>query len=204
MVDLNRRIRIAAESILENEALRGGLGDEQAATTLLNWGIACAEKLTLETANIEDDEEADDAIYPRMKALRKLLVAVSEIATAVGLEMSALQGNIATVFEFAQRIHGENWQAPEAIDDETWLVLLNGNNLERIVRRWGVAGALGERELLNGIRERITAEAILASSSPSSTLEKRMASAMVWRWMKISFIGPRRNSSPTAAGVSMK
>lgn len=132
MVDLEKRIRIAAESILENEALRGGVGDEQAATNLLNWGIAWAENLTLETANIEDDEEADEAIYPRMKALRKLLVAVSEIATAAGLEMSALQGNIATVFEFAQRIHGENWQVPEAIDDETWLVLLNGNSLERI------------------------------------------------------------------------
>lgn len=132
MVDLNRRIRTAAESILENEALRGGLGDEQAATTLLNWGIACAEKLTLETENIEDDEEADEAIYPRMKALRKLLGAVSEIAATEALEISALQGSIAAVFEFAQRIHGEGWQPPDLIDDETWLVLLNGNSLERI------------------------------------------------------------------------
>ncbi|MBM4247642.1 MAG: AMP-binding protein [Deltaproteobacteria bacterium] len=36
-----------------------------------------------------------------------------------------------------------------------------GNDLDRIVRRWRVAGALGDRDLLDGVRETIATEAIL-------------------------------------------
>ena len=73
MPNMELRIRMAAESILENEALRGGLNDEQASTSLLNWGIDRAKHLAGETAGIEDEEQAIEATYPRMKDLRNML-----------------------------------------------------------------------------------------------------------------------------------
>ena len=75
LMDLEKRMSMAAESILENESLREGLDDE-AGNALLDWGIAIAQKIAGETANLEDDEEAEEASYPRMRGLRKLLRAV--------------------------------------------------------------------------------------------------------------------------------
>jgi len=132
MNNLDTRIRMAAESILENEALRDGLYDEQAASELLNLGIAWAEYLALQTAHITDDLEAEDEMYPRMKALRKLLVAVKDLAIAEDWPLDALQQELQTTFTHAQVLNGESWQAPQEIDDETWLVLQKGNSLERI------------------------------------------------------------------------
>ena len=49
---------------------------------------------------------------------------------------------------------------------------------------------------------RSAAEAILDSSSDRATVEKRMAPAMVWRWMKVALRGSRRKVSPSAWGTS--
>jgi hypothetical protein len=132
MNNLDTRIRMAAESILENEALRDGLYDEQAASELLNWGVAWAEYLALQTAHIADDLDAEDEMYPRMKALRKLLVAVKDLASAEDWPLDALQQGLQTAFEQAQILNGEAWQAPEKINDEIWLVLQKGDSLARI------------------------------------------------------------------------
>ena len=51
-------------------------------------------------------------------------------------------------------------------------------------------------------KARSEAEAIFDSSSPSSTVEKRIAPAMVWRWTKVSFHGSFSRSSPTFCGTS--
>lgn len=79
-MDLEKRIRMAAESILENEALREGLDDE-AASALLDWGIARAKQIAAETADLEEDTEAEEATYPRMRGLRRILRAVAELYT---------------------------------------------------------------------------------------------------------------------------
>jgi hypothetical protein len=71
-MDLEKRIKMAAESIMENESLRDGL-DDDVASALLDWGIARAKQIASETADIEDDEEAQEASYPRMRGLRKIL-----------------------------------------------------------------------------------------------------------------------------------
>ena len=71
-MDLEKRIKMAAESILENESLREGL-DDKAASALLDWGVARAQQITAATANVEDDEEAQEAVYPRMSALSQML-----------------------------------------------------------------------------------------------------------------------------------
>jgi hypothetical protein len=75
-LDLQKRIRMAAESLLENEALREGLEDE-AASALLDWGIACSTSIVSGTAALEDDDEAGEAVYPRMRALRQMLTTLS-------------------------------------------------------------------------------------------------------------------------------
>ena len=77
-MDLEKRIRMAAESILENEALREGL-DEEAASALLDWGIVRAKQIAAETVDLEDDVEAEEATYPRMRGLRRILRAVAEL-----------------------------------------------------------------------------------------------------------------------------
>ncbi len=77
-MDLEKRIEKAVESILENESLREGL-DDDAGNALLGWGIACAQQIASETADIEDDEEAEEASYPRMRGLRKILRAVVDL-----------------------------------------------------------------------------------------------------------------------------
>jgi hypothetical protein len=132
MPNMELRIRMAAESILENEALRGGLNDEQASTSLLNWGIERAKHLAGETAGIEDEEQANEAIYPRMKALRKMLGAIKDLAGAESWGMDELQNGLQLVFNHAQRVYGENWQVPEEISDETWLILQSGQSSERV------------------------------------------------------------------------
>ena len=69
--DTERRAAQAAESILINEALTDELNDE-AATLLLNWGVAWAERIAHATARL-DDEAAREEISPKLKAIRKLM-----------------------------------------------------------------------------------------------------------------------------------
>lgn len=112
MDNLEARVRMAAESILDNEALRSGLNDEESARSLLNWGIAWAETLARQTADIEDDEEADEALYPRMRALRGLLTALKDLAAAEGWPPNALEKTLETVREHAQTLYGAEWNPP--------------------------------------------------------------------------------------------
>jgi len=71
MDQLNKRIDRAAESILENEALSSEL-DDAAAKVLLQWGVARATTIATETAGL-DEQAAEGVMYPRQKALRRLL-----------------------------------------------------------------------------------------------------------------------------------
>ncbi len=77
MTDLDLRIRMAAESILENEALRGGL-DPAGQEVLMNWGVDWAQKIAAQSAHL-NEVDAEEFLYPKMKALRKLLQAVSAL-----------------------------------------------------------------------------------------------------------------------------
>ncbi len=78
-MNLEQRIRRAAESILENEAIRGGM-DDDGANALLEWGTQCAQNIATATADLEDDLEAEESVYPRMKALRKMLGAIQKLS----------------------------------------------------------------------------------------------------------------------------
>lgn len=47
-----------------------------------------------------------------------------------------------------------------------------GNDLDGIVRRWRVAGALGDRDLLDGVRDKITSDAILEWVGASAAIPR--------------------------------
>jgi hypothetical protein len=80
-MDLEKRKRMAAESILENESLRHGL-EEDGAAVLLEWGTACAEQIAAATAELEDEDEAEESAYPRLRALRGLLSSIQQLASS--------------------------------------------------------------------------------------------------------------------------
>jgi hypothetical protein len=78
MENLRQRAQRAAERILENESLTSNL-DDNAAQVLLDWGLRCAEQIARDTFGLSD-ELAEEAMYPRMRALRRLLRAVNRWA----------------------------------------------------------------------------------------------------------------------------
>lgn len=130
MQNLQLRLRMAAESILDNESLRGGLTSEEASSALLNWGISCAEQMVFETADL-DDESADDVIYPRMRALRKMLGAIKELVNLPG-GSEKKQALLLEIFKYAQLVYGNLWHAPEQIGDKMWLIFLTGSDADLI------------------------------------------------------------------------
>lgn len=132
MANLEARIRMAAGSILENEALRDGLYDEEAARALLNWGVSWAQTLAGQTANIEDDEEADEAAYPRMRALRGLMTALKDLATAEGWPPDAIRQTLETIQEHARVLYGAEWQPPVDFEQKARLVLQSGDSRARL------------------------------------------------------------------------
>jgi hypothetical protein len=66
-----RRTNLAAEGILGNQRLTANL-DDSAASELLDWGVACAEEIAQGTAGL-DDQEAEEVMYPRLRATRRLM-----------------------------------------------------------------------------------------------------------------------------------
>ena len=82
--------------------------------------------------HLVDDEEADEAVYPRMKAMRRMLGTVKELAGSHSLDVSTRQHDIAELFKNARLVYGPEWHEPEQIGDEAWLILQTGNSLERV------------------------------------------------------------------------
>ncbi|MBE2223185.1 MAG: hypothetical protein IAF02_16705 [Anaerolineae bacterium] len=76
MYDIEKRRNQAASSILENERLTADL-DDDAADSLLQWGLALTEKVVQDSQNL-DDVAAEEAMYAPMKAVRKLMQAVNK------------------------------------------------------------------------------------------------------------------------------
>jgi hypothetical protein len=78
MAGIRARIERVIEEMMGNEALLGML-ETEAATEMLNWGIATAKALVKETKGL-DDIAADLAIVPRLKAVRQTMRSVGNWA----------------------------------------------------------------------------------------------------------------------------
>lgn len=129
-MDIETRQRMAAESILENESIREGI-DNSGASALLDWGVACAKIIASETASVEDDEEAQELSYPRMRALRKMLNGVKNLYNS-NLEFSTGKVLLAEIVEFALIVYGPNVQLPRHIYWYIFKATLTGDNGEKI------------------------------------------------------------------------
>ncbi len=129
-MDLATRQRLAAESLLENEALRGGL-DEAGEAALLKWALACAEKIVGETAEIEEDDAAEEVTYPRMRALRRMLDRVKslyhpDLQPAEGREL------LAEIVELAATVYGPTAELPERLFWNVFTATLEGDSGQKI------------------------------------------------------------------------
>jgi hypothetical protein len=73
---LQQRIRRVSESFLDNERLTADL-DDSAAKELLDWGLNLGSRIVKGTAEVDDDDQADKAMYPRLRAARRLMRGVN-------------------------------------------------------------------------------------------------------------------------------
>jgi hypothetical protein len=78
MAGIRARVQRIIEEMMGNEALLEML-ETEAATEMLNWGIATAKSLVQETRGL-DDFAADLAILPRLKAVRQTMRSVGNWA----------------------------------------------------------------------------------------------------------------------------
>lgn len=115
MYEVTRRIERAAESILGNEGLTADL-DDAAAKVLLDWGVACAEKVAGSTDGL-GDFEAEEVMSPRLRATRRLMRRVNRwaanrpnIDTEEGAEL------LNQIIEQAAIIYGDSFIPPD--DDQ--------------------------------------------------------------------------------------
>lgn len=129
-MDIETRQRMAAESLLENEALRGGL-DEAGDTALLNWALACAEKIIGATAEIEDDDEAEETSYPRMRAMRQMLEQVKSLYRPE-LEPAEGRALLAEIVGLAATVYGPETELPERIFWNVFVATLEGDTGQKI------------------------------------------------------------------------
>src|SRR5688572_25216606 len=129
-MDLEKRIRMAAESILENESLRDGL-DDQTASALLDWGIARAKQIASLTADIQDEDEAEQASYPRMRALRQMLRIAAQLSAENidSVEHSVLMEELTNLIPL---VYGEGTVVPETSQWDSLLALESSSAQEKI------------------------------------------------------------------------
>ena len=78
MADLNARVERVIEELTGNEALLQML-ETEAATEMLNWGIATAKSMIGRTMEL-DDFAAELAILPRLKAIRQSMRSIGNWA----------------------------------------------------------------------------------------------------------------------------
>ena len=127
MTDIQARLQRAAESILDNEALSADLDDE-AANVLLDWGVALAQQIASETIEL-DDATAEEMIYQPMRALRKMLRAVNQLALAPNEE------GLTKIISQAESVYGIAYVLPDEDQHAQWMqqIYLLGDNPTKII-----------------------------------------------------------------------
>jgi hypothetical protein len=129
-MDIEKRIRMAAESILENESIREGL-DDSGASALLDWGIARAKNIAGQSADLEDDDEAEEASYPKKRALRRMLEAAKSLV-AQDLDSDQKTALLAELSESATIVYGSEISIPEQIYWDTFSTIKNSQPDQKI------------------------------------------------------------------------
>ncbi len=109
---LGRRVKRVAESILDNERLTADL-DDSAAKELLDWGLTIAKQIAQETADLDADDEAEQAMYPRLRATRRMMRSVNQwIANQREGDSEGSATALAEIVEHAGVIYGRAFHPP--------------------------------------------------------------------------------------------
>ena len=109
---IESRVSKVAESILENEALTSNL-DDDAADQFLNWAISKGEMIARSTIGL-DDILAEEAMYPRLKALRRIARYIGQWVTGSGEPRDLVE----KIIEQARLIYGEEFVEPDPVAKE--------------------------------------------------------------------------------------
>jgi hypothetical protein len=108
---IGKRISRVAESLLENESLTSDL-DDSAAKELLDWGLAAARQIVQGTADEDDDQAAEQAMYPRLRATRRMMRAVNLwIANQRAGDGEGRDKALNSILEEASVIYGRSFTA---------------------------------------------------------------------------------------------
>lgn len=99
-----RRERRAAESILDDERLTDAL-DDNAAKSLIDWGLAAAKRLALNTAGLADDD-ADHVLENGMQATRRMMRYANMLAAGAGqMDAEKRQQLVTKIAEQARAVY---------------------------------------------------------------------------------------------------
>lgn len=106
MTNLIPRLNKVIGGISGNESLLEML-DAEAATELLNWGIAAATALVQKTAGL-DDAAADLVLEPQLKAIRQAMRSAGNWAAGKYADPAARAALRDKLNEYFKVIHGES------------------------------------------------------------------------------------------------
>jgi hypothetical protein len=131
------RISRVTQSILENESLTADL-DDTTAKELIDWGLACARKIAQDTSGL-NDAEAEETMYPRLRATRRLMRSVNSWA-AKQREMDAEASTtpLTKVIEQATIIYGEDFTPPDSEQQAAFLRQQTDNPQQMIANLRGL------------------------------------------------------------------
>lgn len=126
MTNFGTRIERVIEEMTGNESLLQML-DAEAATEMLNWGIAAAKSIVSKTQDL-DDFAADLAILPRLKAIRQSMRSIGNWAAGNYVDATSRIQLRDKLLQNFKVIFGEDSQLPSAekldavlnqVDDKT-------------------------------------------------------------------------------------
>ncbi len=123
------RTQLAVESLLGNESLTDEL-DDSAAQVLLEWGIACAERIMGATKGLAD-ADAETLTYPRLRAVRRLMRDVNRwMGQLPSDSMQAKEHAQALdkVIEQARVIYGDTFSPPDTQQRTAFLESVTAEN----------------------------------------------------------------------------
>jgi len=120
MNELTQRTSRAVASILGNESLTADL-DDAAAGALIDWGVACAERIAQSTASL-DDLEAEEAMSPRLRATRQLMRSANRwIAGRREMDAEEKAASLARIIEQAAIIYDRALALSDYVQREVYL-----------------------------------------------------------------------------------
>lgn len=112
MADLSARMERVIEEMTGNEALLEML-DTDAASEMLNWGIATAKSIIGRTMEL-DDFAADLAILPRLKAIRQSMRSIGNWAAGKYADPESRMELREKLLGHFRTIFGERRELPSA------------------------------------------------------------------------------------------